>query len=85
LSGRKFLLHHIVDVRAPAAVVGARIASEKPDAVIFGHTHKPFAEHRGAIFYFNSGYAGRPRFNLARSVAILHCDSTGIRHEFRNL
>lgn len=85
LNGRKFLLHHIVDVRAPAPGVGGPIAREKPDAVIFGHTHKPFAELRGSIFYFNPGYAGRPRFNLSRSVAILHCDSSGIRHEFRSL
>ena len=85
LNGRKFLLHHIVDVSQPAADLRSRITRETPDAVIFGHTHKPFAEQRGTILYFNPGYAGRPRFNLSRSVAILHCDSAGIRHEFKNL
>ena len=85
LSGRKFLVHHIVDVRAPAVGLRERIARETPDAVIFGHTHKPHAEQRGRTFYFNPGYAGRPRFNQARSVALIHCDDAGLRHEFKAL
>ena len=53
--------------------------------VVFGHTHKPFCETIGRALYFNPGYAGKPRFKLARSVAILHCDSNGIRPEFVEL
>ena len=85
LGGRKFLVHHIVDARAPSQTIGDRIRQEAPDAVILGHTHKPHAEQRGRTFYFNPGYAGRPRFNLARSVALLHCDDAGLRHEFKSL
>jgi predicted phosphodiesterase len=37
------------------------------------------------MLYFNPGYAGKPRFNQARSVAILHCGPKNIRAEFFNL
>jgi len=82
LAGRKFLVHHIVDVRAPQELIAGRIERESPDAVIFGHTHKPHNEVVGSTLYFNPGYAGKPRFNLPRSVAILHCQPSGIRAEF---
>ena len=82
LAGRKFLVHHIVDVRAPQELIAGRIKREAPDAVIFGHTHKPHNEVVGSTLYFNPGYAGKPRFNLPRSVAILHCQPSGIRAEF---
>ena len=50
--------------------------------VVFGHTHKKFAETVNGILFFNPGYAGKPKFGAERSVAILHCDEPGIRHEF---
>lgn len=81
LAGRKFLVHHIVDVRAPQELIAGRIEREAPDVVIFGHTHKPHNEVVGSTLYFNPGYAGKPRFNLPRSVAILHCEPSGIRAE----
>jgi predicted phosphodiesterase len=59
-----------------------RIAREKPNAVIFGHTHKPFCKTIGGILYFNPSYAGRQRFDLPRGAAILHCDAKEIRAEF---
>ena len=85
LEGRKFLVHHIVDPRKPAEAIQRRIIREGPDVVVFGHTHKPFCETIGGTLYFNPGYAGKPRFNLARSVAILHSDENGIRPEFLEL
>ena len=85
LHGRKFLLHHIVDPRKPADAIQRRIIRETPDAVVFGHTHKPFAEAMGRTLFFNPGYAGKPRFNLPRSVAILHCEADRIRPEFIEL
>lgn len=71
LDGKKFLLHHIVNPHAPQENLAARIAREKPDVVIFGHTHKPFCETINGILYLNPGYAGRQRFNLPRTLAIL--------------
>jgi hypothetical protein len=85
LGGRKFLVHHIVNPRELSASIEARAAREKPDVVVFGHTHKPFCETIGGRFYFNPGYAGKPRFNLERTVGILHCDAKGIRAEYLRL
>jgi uncharacterized protein len=85
LGGRKFLVHHIVDPHKPAPAIQRRIIRENPDAVIFGHTHKPFHEAIGRTLYLNPGYAGKPRFNLPRSVAILHCNSNGITPELLEL
>jgi putative phosphoesterase len=82
LERRKFLVHHIVNPRAPEDSIRDRIAREKPDVVVFGHTHKPFSETIGGVLYFNPGYAGRSRFALPRSAAILHCDKKGIRAEY---
>jgi uncharacterized protein len=82
LAGKKFLIHHIVYPHAPADKLKARIAKEKPDVVVFGHTHKRFCETIGGILFFNPGYAGKPRFGAERSTAILHCDGKEIRHDF---
>jgi len=85
LAGRKFLIHHIVDARSPADTIKRRIIRENPDVVVFGHTHKPFSEMIEKTLYFNPGYAGKTRFGLARTVAILHCDESGITSEFKAL
>ena len=85
LADRSFLIHHIVDPREPAGVVHRRIRNDKPDVVVFGHTHKIYNEVRDNILFFNPGYAGKPRFDLPRSLALLHCEPTGIRAEFHYL
>jgi putative phosphoesterase len=85
IDGRKFLLQHIVDVQAPAEKTRRRIIRENPDVVVFGHTHKRFCETIGQTLYFNPGYAGKPRFNLARSVAILTCDQSGMTADYFEL
>jgi hypothetical protein len=82
LTARKFLVHHIVNPHAPTDKLKARIAREKPDAIIFGHTHKRFCETIGGILFFNPGYSGKPKFGVERSVAILYCDEKEIRAEF---
>ncbi len=96
LGTRKFLIHHIVNphpssaatlrrVDAPGERVQERIALAKPQVVVFGHTHRTFCETIGGVLYFNPGSAGKPKFGLGRTVAILHCDAEEIRHEFLNL
>ncbi|HEX9047391.1 MAG TPA: metallophosphoesterase family protein [Verrucomicrobiae bacterium] len=82
LGNRNFLVHHIVNPRALSDQMAVRIRRSRPDVVVFGHTHKKFAETVDGVFFFNPGYAGKPRFGTERSVAILHCDGAGIRHEF---
>lgn len=85
LAGKKILVHHIVDVVAPADLIRKKIIRENPDVVVFGHTHKPYAEKVGNTLYFNPGYAGKPRFGMSRSVAILTCEGNGISYEFLEL
>ena len=82
LAGRKFLLRHIVNPRAPDEQLKALLARESPDVVIFGHTHQQFCRTIGGTLFFNPGYAGKPKFGQERSVAVLHCDVTEIRPEF---
>ena len=85
LAGRKFLVHHIVNPHAPADPLRLRLARERPDVVVFGHTHKPFCETIGDRLFFNPGCAGKQRFGLERSVAILHCGEKEIRPEYFKL
>jgi putative phosphoesterase len=85
LAGRKFLVHHIVNPHALTDTLQGRIARERPAVVVFGHTHKPFSEVIGGVLYFNPGYAGKARFGLLRSVAILHCEGDHFRHEYLSL
>lgn len=85
VARKKFLVHHIVSPRDLSETVAARIARERPDVVVFGHTHKKFSETVNGILFFNPGYAGKPKFGAERSVAILHLDGKAIRPEFINL
>jgi len=85
LGRHKFLLQHIVNPRTHPALLQDRILREKPDVIVFGHTHKPFSEKIRGIHYFNPGYAGKSRFGLERSVAILHFVGEEIRPEFLKL
>ncbi|MES1180394.1 MAG: metallophosphoesterase family protein [Verrucomicrobiota bacterium] len=82
LARKKFLVHHIVSPRELPEAVATRIARERPDAVVFGHTHKKFSETVNGVLFFNPGYAGKQKFGAERSVAILHLDEKGIRPEF---
>ena len=85
LAGRRFLLHHIVNPRALADDLKARIARTRPDVVLFGHTHQPFNETIDGVWFLNPGYAGRQRFDLPRSVALLHCHEKEIHAEALSL
>ncbi len=85
LGRHKFLLQHIVEPDTPAVLLSDRVQREKPDVIVFGHTHKPFNQTIGGIWYFNPGYAGKQRFNLERSVALLHFQRDKIKPEFLKL
>jgi putative phosphoesterase len=85
LGGRKFLVHHILDVDAPDEVIEKRIERERPDVVVFGHTHKICNRHLGTTLYLNPGYSGKPRSGVSRSVAVLNCDPQRVMVEFRSL
>jgi putative phosphoesterase len=81
LGARKFLLHHIVNPHALEDSLASRIEQEQPHVVVFGHTHKPFSEKIGSVLFFNPGYAGKSRFGMDRTLAILHFTFAQIRPE----
>jgi hypothetical protein len=82
VAQRKFLVHHIVNPQALTDRLAATVAREKPDAVIFGHTHKKYTGMVNGVLYVNPGYAGKPRFGAERSVAILHVKKNALETEF---
>ena len=71
LAQRKFFVHHIVNPHALKENLQLQVARERPDAVVFGHTHKAFCETIGGVLYLNPGYAGKPKFGAERTVTIL--------------
>ena len=85
LGRQKFLLQHIVQPRTHPALLQDRILREKPDVIVFGHTHKPFSEKIRGIHYLNPGYAGKTRFGLERTLAVLHFVRDQIKPEFFTL
>ena len=56
---------------------------DKPDAVVFGHTHTPFNEVINGILYFNPGSPVKPALPYPPSVGLItinapHCISASI-------
>jgi putative phosphoesterase len=85
LSGRKILVQHIVNPQQPDDALARRIERAQPDLVVYGHTHVPFWGMSGGTRFLNPGYAGRQRFQLHRSVALLRCADGTISVEFKRL
>lgn len=85
IGSRKFLVHHTVEPKNLSEKLKRRIIRDNPDVVIFGHTHKPFCETIGNTLFLNPGYAGRQRFELPRTLAILTCDEQGMTVDFLEL
>lgn len=80
-AGVVLFLQHIVNPLRPDTDLAHRLQLVRPGAVIFGHTHKQYSERHNGVLFLNPGYAGAPRFNQPRSVAILkvhdgNCDVT---------
>lgn len=85
LGGRRFLLHHIVNPLRPSEALRRRLELNRPDVVVFGHTHEALARQVDGTLYINPGYAGRPRFGQPRSIALLHDVEGDLRPEFMGL
>jgi putative phosphoesterase len=85
LGRKNFLIHHIVTPGAGPSHIPGPTQQDPPDVVMFGHTHKPFAQQFGRTLFFNPGYAGRQRFDLKRSVALMEISAEKIAHNFVNL
>jgi uncharacterized protein len=85
LAGRKFFIQHIVHPQNEEERRQRHFAGQRPDAVIFGHTHKRFCETLDGVLYLNPGYAGRAKLGLERSAALLYCEENGVRVEYLDL
>lgn len=85
LGTRKFLLLHIANPHAPSPSLQRLLAQHAPAVLVFGHSHKAFAEVVGTTLFLNPGSAGPARFGGARTLALLHCDPAGLRPEFLSL
>jgi hypothetical protein len=71
VGGHRLLLQHILDPHRPTPAFARRLANERPTLVIFGHTHQPYNAWHDGVCFLNPGSAGRSRFGLPRSVALL--------------
>jgi len=85
LADQNVLVHHIVNPHRLLEPLAERIRKTKANLVVFGHTHQQFLEAIEGRLFLNPGYAGKPRFAMQRSVAILHLEPTGPRVEFISL
>jgi putative phosphoesterase len=68
LGGKLFyMIHSIQDLDIDAR-------SAKVDVVVSGHSHVPSLEIRDGVLYLNPGSAGRRRFRLPVSLALVEID-----------
>jgi len=81
-GGIKFLIHHIVDFPEPSRTVRALLMEERPDVVVFGHTHMPCNESVDGVLYLNPGSPATPRGGAPATVAIVEFEngSPAARH-----
>src|SRR5688572_14292918 len=59
--------------------------ADRKDVIIFGHSHKPLIETRDRVLYVNPGSAGRRRFSLPVTVALLSISDSVPRAEIVEL
>jgi putative phosphoesterase len=85
VSSFRILARHIVRPDALTPLVRERIEVERPDMVLFGHSHQRCDEVRDGRRFVNPGYAGKPRFNLRRSVALVGLGSGSPKLRFIDL
>ena len=74
----------IVHGRGPAfnvVKVVSRIFLERPDIIIFGHSHTPFNEKKNGTLFFNPGSATDKVFSQYCSFGIIEIDGDDVRAE----
>jgi putative phosphoesterase len=67
-----YVLHNLAELDLKPEAAGFA-------AVIYGHSHKPRREMRGAVLYFNPGSAGPRRFQLPITLGKLKIDGAVIK------
>ncbi|MBA2564959.1 MAG: metallophosphoesterase family protein [Gemmatimonadetes bacterium] len=85
-ANRRIVLLHGHRVRAAEPVELLRATRpDRPDLVLFGHTHEPLLEELEGVTFFNPGAAGKPRFRSRPTIGLLEITLTGMRLEHRAL
>jgi predicted phosphodiesterase len=64
------IVHDIEDLDLDPVAAGVRV-------VVYGHSHRPAADVRGGVLFFNPGAAGHRRFQLPVTVGQLVVDAEG--------
>jgi putative phosphoesterase len=55
-------------------------ATEEADALVFGHTHKPWVREHGGVLFVNCGSVGKPKDGDPRGAfAVLEADDASVR------
>ena len=69
------------DARSVAKPAERLVRAFKPgtEVVIFGHSHRPCLASMGGILWINPGSAGRKRFSLPRTCALLDVSSRNLK------
>jgi uncharacterized protein len=68
---RLLILHELGKPERMTPAASALVANERPNIVISGHSHQGRIAVRDGILFLNPGSAGRKRFRLLRSAALL--------------
>ena len=70
-AARIYMLHNLADLEFDPALRGYH-------AVVSGHSHKARNAIRDRVLYLNPGSAGRKRFRLPLTVALLNVSGTAV-------
>lgn len=82
---RAFLVHELLKPERPLPAVRAALAAQRPQLVVYGHSHQPAVRELGGILFVNPGSAGPRRFRLPRCAGTLELDGARVRVEVRDL
>jgi putative phosphoesterase len=64
----------------PARLYERLAATEEADALMFGHTHKPWIHEYGGVLFVNCGSVGKPKDGDPRGAfAVLEADGAAVR------
>ena len=86
LNGQRVLIRHIFgELHQLDASAYQTLETMRPDVLVFGHSHRPYAQEINGTLLFNPGSAGPRRFKLPRTVGLLTLDHANLSTEIITL
>ncbi len=79
------VVHELGRPDEPTIKVQFLLQAESPRVVVSGHSHKGVLVEHGGRLFVNPGGAGKKRFKLLRSAALLEVSATLIRARLHSL